>query len=66
MREALRGQTSEGKGLAEMRGFVDGKPGVVFLGVVYRSKARSPGFVLNVCPWCGAALRWSPEGHHGG
>jgi hypothetical protein len=61
MREALKGQTQEGKGLAEMVGFVDGVDGARLLGIVYRVKAKTSGLILNVCPWCGETVKWWPE-----
>jgi hypothetical protein len=66
MKEALKWQTEEGKGLSELHGFVEGASDVQLLGVAYRNKARAEGAVLNVCPWCGESLRWWPtvvEGH---
>jgi hypothetical protein len=61
MTMALKGQTEEGKGLAEMHSFVDGVPDVQLVGIVYRPKSRAAGVVLNVCPWCSESLRWWPE-----
>lgn len=66
MKEGLKGQTEAGKGLSELHGFVEGASDVQLLGVAYRNKARVPGALLNVCPWCGESLRWWPtvvEGH---
>jgi hypothetical protein len=60
MKEALKEQTEEGKGLSELHGFVEGASDVHLLGVAYRNKARVPGALLNVCPWCRESLCWWP------
>jgi hypothetical protein len=67
MREALNGtqaEAKEGKGLSTVVGWTDDMPKDArprLLGITYRPKSRAPGFLLNMCPWCGAPLKFWPE-----
>jgi hypothetical protein len=61
MSSAIAAQTDNGKGLAECAGFVEGVEGAALLGVVYRPRANTAGFLLNACPWCGESLQWWPK-----
>jgi len=49
----------DGKGLSFTRGWLDGDSGRPrYLGVIYKRTARDAGTVLNICPWCGASVRF--------
>jgi len=65
MGQALRrtAPNSEAKGLSIVYGWpAKATTGsATRLGVVYRERARAPGMMLNVCPWCAAEIHWWPQ-----
>lgn len=73
---ALHGvpQNGTGKGLSASRGWVGEPLGTdppKLIGVTYHTKARDPGIILNLCPWCGERIRFDEEvsmqpAEHGG
>lgn len=59
MSERLGSVHGKGLSMPQVCNMNTGK--IRYIGIVYKTSAKDPGLLLNICPWCRELIDWTGE-----